>query len=155
MFLNPAYTGTAHMQRISATYRNQVPALGSPFVTYNASYDRPVEILGGGVGINLSNDVQGSGTLNKTSIDALYAYHLALTSKITLSAGFQASYSFRLLRTGDFILPDGLDQSGIYLGHMETVSDQNRGYPDFQLEWIFRIESYLLDWHTHQPRKFP
>ena len=136
LFLNPAYTGTAHIPRISASYRNQAPALGSPFVTYNAAYDVPVEILGGGLGVNLSNDVQGSGTMNRTSVDALYAYHLAVTSKITISAGFQASYSYRLLRTSDFIMPDGLDPSGTYQGHMESISDQNRGYPDFAVGFL-------------------
>lgn len=132
LLLNPAYTGTAHIPRISASYRNQAPALGSPFVTYNASYDVPVEILGGGLGVNLSNDVQGPGVLNWTSIDALYAYHLAVTSKISLSAGFQASYSYRLLRTGDLVLPDRLDGSA----DVESISDQNRGYPDFAVGFM-------------------
>ena len=136
LLLNPGYTGTAHIPRISASYRNQAPALGSPFVTYNASYDVPVEILGGGLGVNLNNDVQGPGILNRTSLDALYAYHLAVTSKITVSAGFQASYSYRLLRTGDFLMPDGLGPGGIYLGHMEPVSDRNRGYPDFAVGFV-------------------
>jgi type IX secretion system PorP/SprF family membrane protein len=133
--LNPAYTGSAQIPRISAIYRNQTPALGSPFVTYNASYDRPVKILQGGLGINLSNDVQGPGVLNRSSIDALYAYHLAVSSKITINAGFQASYSYRILRTSGMILPDGLDQSGTYLP-TEVLADQNRGYPDFAVGFL-------------------
>lgn len=136
LYLNPAFTGTSQLSRVSATYRNQSPGLGSPFVTCNASYDQPVEILGGGIGINISNDVQGPGILNRTSIDALYAYHLPVTSRITISAGFQASYGFRVLRTSDMILPDGLDPTGIYLGHLEPISDQNRGYPDFAVGFL-------------------
>jgi type IX secretion system PorP/SprF family membrane protein len=135
LYLNPAFTGTAQLPRISASYRNQAPALGSPFVTYLASYDQPVEILGGGLGVSLSNDVQGPGIMNRMSADALYAYHLAVSSKLTVSAGFQASYSYRLLRTGDFILPDGLDPSGIYIP-TETLADQRRGHPDFAVGFL-------------------
>ena len=104
-------------------------------MTYNASYDQPVEILGGGVGINLNNDVQGSGILNRMSIDALYAFHLEVNPKLMITAGFQASYSYRLLRTSDMILPDGLDQTGIYID-TEPISDQRNGHPDFAVGFL-------------------
>jgi type IX secretion system PorP/SprF family membrane protein len=95
-----------------------------------------VEILQGGVGINLSNDSQGPGILNRTSIDALYAYHLAVHPELIISAGFQASYSYRILRTSDMILPDGLDPTGIYTGHTEPVSDHRSGHPDFAVGFL-------------------
>jgi type IX secretion system PorP/SprF family membrane protein len=109
--------------------------MGSPFVTYNAAYDMPVRLLQGGIGINIMNDVQGS-TINKTSIDAIYSYFLAVSPDFVINAGFQASYSHRFLKTAGMILPDGLDATGIYIGHSEPISDMNKGYPDFAVGFV-------------------
>lgn len=135
LVLNPAYAGAAHQPRVSASYRNQIPAMGSPYVTYNASYDMPVRILQGGIGINIMNDVQGA-TINKTSIDAIYSYFLAVSPDFVINAGFQASYVHRFLKTADMILPDGLDATGIYSGHTEPINDMSKGYPDFAVGFI-------------------
>jgi type IX secretion system PorP/SprF family membrane protein len=135
LVLNPAYAGSSHQPRISAAYRNQIPAMGSPYVTYNASYDTPVKLLQGGIGFNIMNDVQGS-TINRTSIDAIYSYFLALSPDLVINAGFQASYCHRFLKTSDMILPDGLDATGIYIGHSEPISDRSRGYPDFAVGFV-------------------
>ncbi len=135
LVLNPAYAGAIHQPRMSAAYRNQIPAMGSPYVTYNASYDMPVSILQGGIGVNVMNDVQGS-TLNKTSIDAIYSYHLAVSPGFVINAGFQASYVHRFLKTEGMVLPDGLDATGIYIGHSEPIADKSRGYPDFAVGFV-------------------
>ncbi|MCK4854300.1 MAG: PorP/SprF family type IX secretion system membrane protein [Bacteroidales bacterium] len=135
LVLNPAYSGSAHHPRVSAAYRNQIPAMGSPYVTYNAAFDMPVRTLQGGIGINIMNDAQGS-TINRTSIDAIYTYFLEVSPEFVVNAGFQASYSHRFLKTGSMILPDGLDATGIYIGHTEPISDMNTGYPDFAVGFV-------------------
>ncbi len=168
LFLNPAYAGSAHHPRVSATYRNQIPAMGSPFVTYNAAYDMPVRLLQGGIGVNIMNDVQGT-AINKTSIDAIYTYFLAVSPDLVINAGFQASYCHRFLKTADMILPDGLDVTGIYIGHTEPIADMNKGYPDFAVGFVIynRIAyggvsmhhltkpntSYSKTYHQPLPRK--
>jgi type IX secretion system PorP/SprF family membrane protein len=168
LFLNPAYAGAAHHPRVAAAYRNQIPAMGSPFVTYNAAFDMPVRVLQGGLGINIMNDVQGA-TINKTSIDAIYSYFLAITPDLVINAGFQASYCHRFLKTSGMILPDGLDATGIYIGHTEPIADMNRGYPDFTVGFVMynRIAyggvsmhhltrpntSYSKNYHQPLPRK--
>jgi type IX secretion system PorP/SprF family membrane protein len=131
LYLNPAYAGAAHQTRISAAYRNQMPALGSPYVTYNASYDQPVKALQGGIGINLQNDMMGP-ALNRVSADAIYSYFLAVNNRLTLHAGFQVSYVHRFLRSTELILPD---QVGAVSGtpSMENIGDMSKGYPDFAI----------------------
>ncbi len=137
LYFNPAYAGTARIPRISAAYRNQMPALESPYVSYNASYDQPIELLQGGLGINISNDVQGQGTLNRMSVDAIYAYHLVVNPELVVSAGFQASYGLRFLNTAGMILPDPLTgTTGTYAGHNESLSDQRKGFPDFAVGFV-------------------
>jgi type IX secretion system PorP/SprF family membrane protein len=168
LVLNPAYAGAIHQPRVSASYRNQIPAMGSPFVTYNASYDMPVKLLQGGIGINIMNDVQGA-TINKTSIDAIYSYFLAVSPNFVINAGFQASYTHRFLKTAGMILPDGLDATGIYIGHSEPIADMSKGYPDFAVGFVMynRIAyggvsmhhltkpntSYSKTYHQPLPRK--
>ena len=168
LVLNPAYAGAIHQPRVSASYRNQIPAMGSPFVTYNASYDMPVRLLQGGIGINIMNDVQGA-TINKTSIDAIYSYFLTVSPDFVINAGFQASYTHRFLKTAGMILPDGLDATGIYIGHSEPIADMSKGYPDFAVGFVMynRIAyggvsmhhltkpntSYSKTYHQPLPRK--
>ena len=168
LVLNPAYAGAIHQPRVSASYRNQIPAMGSPFVTYNASYDMPFRLLQGGIGINIMNDVQGA-TINKTSIDAIYSYFLAVSPDFVINAGFQASYTHRFLKTAGMILPDGLDATGIYIGHSEPIADMSKGYPDFAVGFVMynRIAyggvsmhhltkpntSYSKTYHQPLPRK--
>jgi type IX secretion system PorP/SprF family membrane protein len=143
--LNPAFAGTAQVARFSASYRNQFPALGTTYATYNATFDMPVELLQGGLGVNVTNDVQGNGIMNRFSVDGIYSYALVVNRKITVSAGFQASYMLRSLTVSNLIFPDGLDGStGLYTGPGELVSDNTTGYPDFSVGFI----GYSRTWYT-------
>ena len=132
LYLNPAYAGSAHQPRISAAYRNQMPALGSPWVIYNASFDMPVKTLQGGLGVNIMNDAQGP-ALNRISADAMYSYFLALNSRITINAGFQASYNHRFLKRSALVLPDEI---GIPATSQEVIGDMSKGYPDFAVGFV-------------------
>ncbi len=131
LYLNPAYAGSAHQPRISASYRNQMPALGSPYVSYNASYDQPVKLLHGGLGINVMNDVQGP-ALNHISADVMYSYFLAVNPELMVNAGFQASYCHRFLRRAELVLPDEVSGNP----SQETWGDMNKGYPDFAIGFV-------------------
>ncbi len=135
LYLNPAYAGSAHQPRISVAYRNQMPALGSPWVSYNASYDMPVKVLQGGVGVNVLNDAQGP-ALNRLSIDVMYSYFLEVSSLLTVNAGFQASYSHRFLRGSELILPDQVSAYGFQGNSRESIGNTNKGYPDFAVGFV-------------------
>lgn len=108
LYLNPAFAGSVRCPRMILNYRNQWPKLGSTYVTYNASYDQHLDILGGGVGVLLYRDIQGEGALTKTYINAMYAYTLNVNRNFAIKAGI--SPSFVQSRLGDdFIFPDMLD----------------------------------------------
>ena len=92
LYLNPAFAGTAICPRLIMNYRNQWPAIPGTYVTYNASYDQYVGNLSGGLGIIANTDNAGEGTLKTTTISGIYAYNLTLSKKVSLKAGFQASY---------------------------------------------------------------
>jgi type IX secretion system PorP/SprF family membrane protein len=107
LYLNPAFAGSQRCPRISVNYRNQWPALGSTYVTYNASYDQFVRPLEGGLGILLMNDVQGDGAISTSTISGMYSYALRANRFFTVRMGFQASYYQKKLNW-DFVFPDML-----------------------------------------------
>ena len=150
LYLNPAFAGTAQTGRLSASYRNQYPTMGTSYATYNAAFDMPVELLQGGIGVNVMNDVQGDGIMNRFSVDGIYSYELVVNREITINAGIQASYMLRSLRVNDLIFPDGLDgNTGLYTGPGETVSDQSAGYPDFSVGFIGYSRTWYAGVATH------
>jgi type IX secretion system PorP/SprF family membrane protein len=134
VYLNPAFAGSSGMTRFTLGYRNQFPSLGSVYVIYHAAFDMPVELVHGGVGLNIMNDVQGGGQLNNLRIDGMYSHIIMINQKIEVIGGLQASYVIRSLKTDDLTFPDGMNYvSGMYVytGPGEPISDQTSGYPDF------------------------
>jgi type IX secretion system PorP/SprF family membrane protein len=92
LYLNPAFAGSAICPRLVMNHRNQWPAIPGTYVTYNASYDQFVNNLSGGVGILVNTDDAGEGTLKTTTISGIYSYNLPISKRLSLKAGFQASY---------------------------------------------------------------
>jgi len=137
LYLNPAFAGTSDTRRLSMTYRNHFPGLGSSYVTYNASYDQYVELMQGGVGVNIMHDVQEGGVLRLLSFDAMYAYSLVVSQNLTMSAGIQASYSYRSINTGDLHFSDGVSATGDpYIPNADNNYSEGKGYPDFAVGFL-------------------
>jgi type IX secretion system PorP/SprF family membrane protein len=110
LYLNPAFAGTARCPRVVMNYRNQWPALSGTFVTTSASYDQHVDNLYGGLGLLVTGDKAGKGTLNTTRVSAIYAYQLKLTRSFSVRVGaeatyFQKSLDWNKLTFGDMIDP--------------------------------------------------
>ena len=137
LYLNPAFAGTSVSRRMSLNYRNHYPGLGSSYVTYNASYDQYVDLMQGGIGFNVMHDVQLGGTLKLISFDAMYTYSLVVSQNLTMSAGIQASYSYRSMSTGDLRFSDGVDRTGgAYTANDDNNYTQGKGYPDFAVGFL-------------------
>ena len=110
LYLNPAFAGTARCPRVCLNYRNQWPAISGTFVTYSASYDQHIDGLSGGLGLLVTNDQAGLGTLNTTNVSGIYSYQLIVTREFSMKFGFQATYAqksidWSKLNFGDMIDP--------------------------------------------------
>ncbi|MBC7863532.1 MAG: type IX secretion system membrane protein PorP/SprF [Bacteroidia bacterium] len=110
LYLNPAFAGTARCPRICLNYRNQWPAISGTFITYSASYDQHIDGISGGLGLLVTNDQAGLGTLNTTNISGIYSYQLSITREFSMKFGFQATYAqksidWSKLNFGDMIDP--------------------------------------------------
>lgn len=97
LYLNPAFAGSVMCPRVCLNYRNQWPALSGTFVTYSASYDQHVESVKGGLGFLMTHDRAGEGTINTTNLSGIYAYQIPLTRKLSIRAGFQATFAQKSL----------------------------------------------------------
>lgn len=109
LYLNPAFAGSKRCPRVTLNYRNQWPALSGTFVTTSASYDQHVDNLYGGIGILVTNDKAGEGTLNTTTFSAIYAYQLKLTRSFSMRFGFQATYFQKSLDWSKLTFGDMID----------------------------------------------
>lgn len=110
LYLNPAFAGTNHCPRAVLNYRNQWPALSGTFVTYSASYDQHVKGISGGLGLLVTNDQAGKGTLSTTTVSGIYSYTQKISRKFSMKAGVQATYfqkslDWNKLTFGDMIDP--------------------------------------------------
>ena len=72
------------------------------------------------------NDRQGGGIFNTLSLDAIYAYHLKVTTRFTMTGGFQASVGQRNMNPDGLVLPDEL--AGVSAVKLQGYS---KVYPDF------------------------
>lgn len=151
LYLNPALAGSENCPRLSLNYRNQWPKLGQTYVTYSLSYDQHLDLVNGGVGLNVIRDVQAGGTLVSTSINGMYSYTLQVNHKFFVTGGFQASYVMKSLNW-DFIFPNMIHPlyGPIYPSpENSNLSNTNKNYFDFSLGAIGFSEKTFLGIAVH------
>lgn len=124
LYLNPAFAGTARCPRVALNYRNQWPALSGTFVTTSASYDQDVRGIMGGLGLLVTNDQAGKGTLNTTTVSGIYSYTQAVSPRFSIKAGFQATYFQKSLDWNKLTFGDMIDP---HRGFIYTTNDVPRG----------------------------
>ena len=145
MHLNPARTGVEQdIRRVFINYRNQWPGIGSSFVSYSASYDQYVDFLHGGVGFRIFNDKQGEGAIQEFNLSLDYSYHLKLSRKFSLNAGFEASFAQKSLQTTGLILGDMFNPLTGEFSNLSSdfFSDYKIAYPDFTVGFAGFYNTY-------------
>jgi type IX secretion system PorP/SprF family membrane protein len=155
LYLNPAFAGTAKCPRVNINYRNQWPSIGKTFISYSASYDQHVTALSGGLGLLVTQDNAGDGTLKTTNVGGMYSYQLNVNRKFSLKAGLQVSYfqkslNFDKLRFGDQIN----DRSGFIYPTQEQADRRSRSGIDFSAGVMGYGKKYffgLAAHHLNQP----
>jgi type IX secretion system PorP/SprF family membrane protein len=132
IYTNPAFAGSSNNIRFSIIGRDQYSALQHNYRTASASLDAQVNSLSGGLGAMATMDVSGDGFLTTTTISGIYAYSVALTRKVTMRAGIQASYYQRTYDFNQFKFGDQIDdQYGFVFPTAENRGSQIIGLPNF------------------------
>lgn len=107
VYLNPALAGNIICPRLTLNYRNQYPALGDHYVTYNASADMYVDALSGGIAVIATSDM--TGPLASFSGDIVYSYHFRITEKLRMNAALEAGYFQYKLNWEKLVFEDMID----------------------------------------------
>lgn len=158
LWLNPAITGfTPGVARIAVQHRNQwfsVTKDGffkSPFLTTALSFDMPIEIKHDalGVGLFLANDQQGANTFTGIICNASVSYikTIGREENHRLAAGFQAGYTYQIIKTQDFQFAnqfvDNVFQSSI--DNNEGITKNRVGYVNLHggLFWYGKVHNKL------------
>ena len=154
LYLNPAFAGASPggCPRATLNYRDQWPGIGRTYVTSSAAYDQHVNALGGGLGIIVAKDRSGAGNLNTTHASLLYSYHLEVSRKFSVKAGFEASYrminlDWEGLTFGDMIDPK---YGFIYPTNEDIVNNPTTvNFPDFSAGFIGYSENLFFGIAAH------
>jgi type IX secretion system PorP/SprF family membrane protein len=87
-----------------------------------------VNKLNGGLGISLSNDVQGSGAISQMSFSALYSYHFKAGRFLSFAGGLQAGGISHSISPSKFKYGDQFDPGAT--GNWNPGLGSEKGYPD-------------------------
>lgn len=150
LYLNPAFAGASRCPRVNLNYRNQYPIMGV-YQTYSASYDQYVEGMRGGIGGIIMQDEAGDGTLSTTEASMIYSYHLQMSRKFTLLAGFQGTYRQTSLDWQSLTFPDQIDPfRGFVRETAEVAPDNNNvGVFDVSAGLIGYTERFYIGFAAH------
>src|SRR5690606_16491476 len=150
LYLNPAFAGTARCPRVVLNYRNQWPALTGTFVTTSASYDQHVDGVMGGLGLLVTNDQAGKGTLNTTTVSGIYSYQQAISRKFSLKVGFQATYFQKSLDWSKLTFGDQIDpRRGFIYNTQDVPRGGSVGNADFSAGVLGYSDVFFVGFAAH------
>jgi type IX secretion system PorP/SprF family membrane protein len=150
LYLNPAFAGTAHCPRINLNHRNQWPGISGSFVTTSASYDQHVDALSGGVGLLITNDRAGEGTLNTINVSGMYSYQIPVTRQFSIKAGIQATWAQKKVDWSKLTFGDMIDsRRGFVYTTNEVQRDKPASYVDFSAGVLGFSEKYFIGFAAH------
>ncbi len=124
IYLNPAFAGSHGCPRFGLNYRNEWPSLTGNYVTYSAAYDQYFKNISGGIGVLVTHDEQGSGTIQTSMLGLIYSYHLKVTRKFSLMFGARAAWYQKSLDWDKLTFGDMIDPRK---GFIYATGDQKRG----------------------------
>lgn len=150
LYLNPAFAGSKRCPRVTLNYRNQWPALSGTFITTSASYDQHVDNIYGGIGLLVTNDKAGEGTLNTTTVSAIYAYQLKLGRTFSMRFGVQATYFQKSLDWSKLTFGDMIDpRRGFVYQTGDVPRGGSVGNVDFSAGVLGFSEKFFVGFSAH------
>ena len=124
LYLNPAFAGSSRCPRMVMNYRNQWPGINRTYITYSASYDQHVDAMSGGLGISVTNDQAGDGTINTLNASVMYSYYLPVTNSFSVKAGVQAAFAQKSIDWTKLTFGDMIDNK---LGFISPTNETDPG----------------------------
>ncbi|HEX8517187.1 MAG TPA: type IX secretion system membrane protein PorP/SprF [Bacteroidia bacterium] len=137
LYLNPAFAGSNVCPRICINYRNQWPGITGTYVTTSASFDRFVYRIKSGIGVLVTNDQAGQGTLKTTNVSGIYSYQWRPTRKLSINVGFKATYGQKSLDWSKLTFGDQIDDKrGFVYNSNEMPGVSSKSFVDFSAGFV-------------------
>lgn len=150
LYLNPALAGSHICPRISINYRNEWPAISGTYVTTSASFDRFVYGIKSGIGVLVTNDKAGQGTLNTTNVSAIYSKQIPITRSFSINAGFQATYGEKSIDWSKLTFGDQIDDHrGFVYTSSEIEGKSKKSFVDFSAGVVGFSKRLFIGFATH------
>ncbi|NQY66211.1 MAG: type IX secretion system membrane protein PorP/SprF [Flavobacteriales bacterium] len=150
LYLNPAFAGAERCPRMALNYRNEWPALSGQFVTYSASYDQYSDHLQGGIGLLMSYDNAGAGTLYTLNVSGMYAYQIPINRQISLRLAIEAGIHQKSLNWEKLVFGDQIDDRfGFTHQQSQQVKPPTNIKPDFSAGTLIFSETFFAGYSAH------
>jgi len=122
--MNPAYAGGAGAMQLAGVARSQWVGIDGHPNTFTASFNAPVPILRGGLGIHLVQDAIGP--FSTTLLRGAYAFHIPIgTRGAKLHLGIAPGFYFKQLNTENFRAQDGMQNDPVLRDMQQRVLRSN------------------------------
>lgn len=109
VYLNPAMAGSNNCPRFVMNHRNQWPSLSGAYVTNSFSYDQYISSINGGIAIMVVNDMAGNNTLNWSTLNIAYSYHLKVNRNFSFLFGLQGTWNQKFVAWDKLTFGDQID----------------------------------------------
>lgn len=150
LYLNPALAGSNICPRIAMNYRNQWPGISGTYVTTSASFDRFVYGIKSGIGVLVTNDRAGRGTLQTTNISGIYSYQWRPTRELSINVGFQATYGQKTLDWSKLTFGDQIDDRRGFVKYTNEVQGTSqKSYVDLSAGAVAFSKRYFVGFAAH------
>ena len=155
LYLNPAFAGSNICPRIAINYRNQWPGIAGTYITTSASFDRFVYKIKSGIGVLVTNDRAGEGTLNTTNVSGIYSYQWRPTRNLSVNVGFKATYGQKSINWSKLTFGDQIDDRRGFVNYTsETPGLSKKSFADFSVGALMFTKRYFVGFaadHITQP----
>jgi len=126
--VNPGLAGINDYDKVTAGFRDQWVQVDHAYVTYFVSYDRKIEEIKSGAGLQVYRDVAGS-IYSRTSAELFYSYQFQLANDFVVSPGLQLAVVQRAMNASGLTLPGENPFTG---GGSSTILENRTNiFPDF------------------------
>lgn len=158
LYVNPAFAGSTHYDRIIFHQRIQWPGLDARYITSLISYDRYFEEYKSGIGVMAIRDYQGANTINSTELYLQYSYELGITEKVALRTGLQGGYLSRQIDYSRLRYPDQFDDKGLSGQNTQdpNYGKQRAGVADVTAGTLLYSKSFWFSYsgnHLNEPNQ--
>jgi len=145
LYLNPAFAGSAHKNRVILHQRLQWPSLDARYTTSVVSFDHYFEKTNSGVGIIFTHDVQGGKNISSNDVSLQYSYELSINEKYSFRAGLQAGFVSRYINYSVLTFPDQYSVNGLVSStSAEPFGNQKKNYLDLSSGGVFYSEKFWV-----------